>query len=430
MIKLSIDMAVIVNKELMSNGYREFGIKSNSDAYTNFNEYEIESIEKLCITNCYDLDELVLFPNLRSLHIKSADYNKLAPTIDYRESQVINHIYDFSVISKLSNLEELVIANDLYIKSLDISNLKNLRKLILINNPKLTKLIGLDNLENLNEITMYANNIDGTGFDFDKYINNTRLCVENTLDISMYLGIIDNDRRKAEYLEECEVKGEAFVRFAEKSGFLNCVCLSLRDLHELFLNLDVYFKKSNAYDLTDDEKIDFVCNYILNNTKFSKDLIVDRNIQYLADKEQYDDIPDRIRKRFNNFHSSYYAYRFKKANCEGRINLLVFMLKMLGMEAENVHCHDNRSDTIGSNHSIARVKVNSHYRYIDTSILESYKDIQGRKELLRMLSCNNMSEVTKLFLCADYDFMSQFVTFDAYEESLAQQERLNKEKRI
>ena len=427
--KLSIDLSVMINKELVSRNLRKSTIKSFEPCFTEFYESELKIIEELTVTNCYDISELKVLPNLKKLYIKSTDYNKLAPFIDYRESTVINHIQDFSVISELTNLVELVVANDLYIKSIDLSNLTNLTKLILINNPNLEEIVGLDKLKNLNEVTMYGNNITKFGyhidsegkkcpneFDIDAYSANTRLCAENSLDISMYLSIINNNKENAKHLVDNEICGKSFLRFAEKSGFLNCVCLSSRDLYDLYTKLDIYFKKLNSYEKTDYEKLELVFNYIINNTKFNKELIVDRNIQYLADREQFDDIPVKIRKLFNSFHSSFFAYRFKEANCEGRVNLMVFMLEMLGVHAHNVHCHDNRSNLSGSNHSIVRVLYDDKYKYIDASIFESFKD--NKKEMLKKYSCKDMAEFSRLFFLADYDFMCDFVTFDAYEESL------------
>ena len=418
MIELNIDIAMAVNKYLMENNFRNHDIKIYDTAFNHFTKYELDEVLELCLTNCYDISQLKYFDNLKKLSIKSTDYNKLSPYIDYEDSQVINHIKDFSYIKELKKLNELVIANDLYIKSIDISNMCDLKKLILINNPNLKEVVGLDQLKNLNEVTMYGNNIDGTGFDYESYFKNTRLCVENTLDISMYLGIVNNNRDTAKLLEDYEVTGMAYVRFAEKSGFLNCVCLSLRDLYELYLSLDVYFKKYNVYNLNEMDKIEFVYKYIINNTKFSKDLIIDRNIAYLADKEQYDEIPDKIRKMFNNFHSSFYAHRFKIANCEGRVNLMVFMLRMLGIDAFNVHCHDNRDCEIGSNHSITRINTDSGFVYVDASLSESYK----KSELIEK---NSDKDISKYFYCVDYDFMSNYVTMDSYEYSLYEKNKKN-----
>lgn len=411
--KLSIDLSVILNDYLSKRGHRSPYIKVFDPKFTEFSQCELDSVTELNITNSYDISELEFLPNLRVLHIKSVDYNKLGPTIDYNDSHVINHITDFSVLSKLHNLEELVIANDLFVKEIDLSGMPKLSKLILINNPNLKSIYGLDDLNNLNEVTMYGNDIDGSHFNFDRYARNTRLCVENTLDISMYLGIIGNNRSIAKHLEETEVTGESYVCFAEKSGFLNCVVLTLRDLYELYFGLDVYLKKYNAYEMSDEEKVDFVYKYIMNNTKFSEDLIIDRNILYKEGRAQYDEIPDKIRKLFNNFHSSFYAHRFKRANCEGRVNLMVFMLKMLGIEATNVHCHDNRSHREGTNHSIVRLFLNGKYVYIDLSLVESMENNAGLRSISRK------GETDRIFYCVDFETMSYYLTLDSYEYSLS-----------
>ena len=418
--RLSTDLAVSLNEFLVARNLRDSNIKITDSKFTEFSEYELGSITELCIKNSYDISELDKLPNLSKLHIKSADYNKIAPSLDYESSPVINHIKDFSVLSKLNNLEELVVANDLYVDKIDLTGMPKLQKLILVNNPNLTTLIGLDKLKNLNEVTMYGNDISGENFDFDAYVQNTYLCVENTLDISMYLGIINNNRDKAKLLEEYEIKGLSFVRFAEKSGFLNCVCLSLRDLYEMYSKLDIYFRSSHAYDLTESEQIEFVHRYIIRNTKFDKRLIIDRNIAFIADKAQYNEMPDKLRKRYNNIHSSFYTYKFKIGNCEGRTNLSVFMYRMLGIDAYNVHCHDNRSPVIGSNHSITRINTNNNNLYIDASLGESLKNDPNIKEiLLKNGLTGDISDISKLFFCVDYDFMSEYVTLDSYEYSLS-----------
>lgn len=404
MIELNLDLSIAANNALVEKGLRKNYLITD-DRYRQFTEHELEYIEEIKLENAYDITDLYKLKNLKRLNIKSIDYNKLSQSIDYNDSFYINHITDFSVLSNLSNLEELIIANDLFINELDLSSMNNLHKLILINNPNLTKIVGLDSLKNLNEVTMYGNNISGDNFNFEQYARNTILCVENSLDISMYLGIIKNSRKGAKELQDSEIKGTAFVRFAEKSGFLNYVCLSLRDVGEMYLKLDTYFNTTHAYDLSENDKLEFVYRYIVNNIKFDKKLIIDRNIAYETDMTQYNEIPTKIRKMFNNFHSSYFASHFKRANCEGRANLMVFMLKMLGVEATNIHCHDNRSDINGSNHSMVRVSCSDGYVYSDPSI---------------WVSMPNASELSKKFICTDYDFISNYVTLDSYEYSLSQ----------
>ena len=410
MINFNLDISMAINNHLCSRGLRNNDLKISDEEYCNFSVYEIQEVTELNINNCYDINDIYKLPNLRKLYIESVDYNKIAPYFDYKDSTVINHIEDFSAISKLTNLEELVIANDVYIKELDISNLSKLKKLVLINNPLLTKLYGLEYLKNLNEVTMYGNSISGDNFDFDSYASNTRLCDENTLDISMYLGIINHDKLRSKSLADYEIKGESFVRFGEKSGFLNCVCLSLRDLYDMYNKLDIYFRSKNAYFLDELDKISFVYSYGVNNVTFSKELIIRRNMEYKSDKNQYGNIPARIVKSLNNFHSSYYAYRFKQANCEGKTNLNIFMLRMLGIPCFNVHCHDKRDIiSTGSNHSIARVQLSDgSSRYLDPSI-----DVKNPYD----------------YFLVDYEKMSERVDLDAFEYSLYRKEIEKEEKK-
>ena len=79
-------------------------------------------------------------------------------------------------------------------------------------------------------------------------------------------------------------------------------------------------------------------------------------------KEQKE-LPTFRKKKFASFHNSYVAYHFKKANCDGYVNLMRFMLSMLGVKSFNVHCHDKRSKFLASNHSILRVECDNKWYY-------------------------------------------------------------------
>lgn len=406
--ELCIDIAIPVNEFLISNGLRKGDIRLVDPKYRMFTDEELLSVKAVELTNCYNIEDLIKLPNLTKLYIKSIDYNEIVAYYNYEESQAINHINDFSVISNLLNLEELVIANDLYITSLDISNLKKLNKLILISNPKLKEITGLDKLENLVNVTMYGNDLSVDNFDIKSFVDQTMLSDENTLDISMYLSLIKNNSSIAKDLMNMEISGTSFMRFGEKSGLFNYVCLSLRDLYDMYNSLDMLFKNENVYSMSDEDKILFAYTYVLNNVMFSKELIEKRNIEYQSLKERFGKIPDKYKKTLNNIHSSYYAYYFKKANCEGRVNLLVFMLQMLGIHAQNVHCHDKRSkNDTGSNHSIVRVNLNNDNLYLDPSIIP---------------------DAAMDFYLIDFEKMSEYVDLDSYEYSLYLTNSNNKEK--
>ena len=80
---------------------------------------------------------------------------------------------------------------------------------------------------------------------------------------------------------------------------------------------------------------------------------------------------------------------------------MVFMLKMLGIEATNVHCHDNRSHREGTNHSIVRLFLNGKYVYIDLSLVESMENNAGLRSISRK------GETDRIFYCVDFAFRSR-----------------------
>ena len=119
---LSYEASITANSVLVKNGMRpKMSILDNR--YRNFTDEELAVIEHLELNNYTNIEELVHFPNLKSLVIKSSNYNDIIPDVDYRECTAINHIENYEQLSNLSNLEELVIENDLYIENIRNINL-------------------------------------------------------------------------------------------------------------------------------------------------------------------------------------------------------------------------------------------------------------------------------------------------------------------
>ena len=167
---LSYEVSITANSVLVKNGMRpKMSILDNK--YRNFTDEELAAIEHLELNNYTNIEELVHFPNLKSLVIKSSNYNDIISDVDYRECTAINHIENYEQLSNLSNLEELVIENDLYIEKLDLTNLNKLRKLHLINNAKLTTIVGLEDIETLDDVLMYGNPFS-CKFNINKYVQN------------------------------------------------------------------------------------------------------------------------------------------------------------------------------------------------------------------------------------------------------------------
>lgn len=396
MVTLSTEMAILVHDTL----YQDYNIPKRSifdPHYREFSEEDLARIERLDIVNFKDISELICFPNLKTLNLRSASYNDILPDLHYDECGIINHIKDFSVLSRLASLETLVIENDVYIEELDLTGLSNLKTLIVLNNPRLSTLKGFEDLEGLNYIVMYGNAIV-TPVDMQKYIRNTILAETNIIDISMYLPMIGNTKEGAKRLKDYEIASATNVKFAEKSGFLKFTKVTPNNLCDMYIKLDTMFKKSNAYQMSDEDKVSYVFTYLQRNISFARQAVEERDAEYAEAMSKYKELPDRLKPGLASIHSGYRTYYFKGGNCEGIVNLMIFMLRMLGIEAHDVHCHDRRAkNTFGSNHAIVRVHLNGKIFYCDPTF--------DRKNANK-------------YLLVDYETISQYHQLDSFEHHL------------
>ena len=109
------------------------------------------------------------------------------------------------------------------------------------------------------------------------------------------------------------------------------------------------------------------------------------------------EIPTIMKKNFTSLHNSYLAYLTKSANCEGHVNLMHFMLNMLGIDSRNIHCIDRRSNEYFPNHAIIRVEYEGKWYYCDPTY--------------------NKPKSDELFLIP-YEKISEFHELNAYENKL------------
>ena len=244
--KVSFELAFLIDEELHKMGYeRNKSILDNS--FTVFSDEELAIIEELTITNVYNIDDLILLPNLKKLSIKGQDdYDRIYYWDGLDNSTLINHIKDFSVLSKLEKLESLTISNDVNIKSLDVTNLVNLRELKITYNPSLKRIIGLEGLKKLKNVKIYGNSLD-QDFDIDTYIKNTEYTLPNILDIKLYPNIVRDNPNKATELATLFDDGDTYLKFAEKNGMkgIECNIIDLKNLEKMYKGLRGYFKKIN-----------------------------------------------------------------------------------------------------------------------------------------------------------------------------------------
>lgn len=361
---LSYEMAFIADEALNKIGMPRY-LTAMSPNFCQFTKEQLGSITNMELTNMSKIKELIYFKNLINLTIVSEDYDKIVSTDPISGNKYVNHIEDFSVISRLTNLENLTIMNDTNLATLNIEKLKKLKTIKLINNPSFKKISGLDSLEELKEVVIYGNNLD-CAIDIETYINNTISTSPNILDIKMYNKIVGANSEIAKDLSDKFILGLTFLKFAEKNGFVNLTILDNRNLAEMYTKLKHFFERTDMYRRSEYDKVLFVYSYVIRNVRFAEDELKKRLSKYNEVIKETNEIPKYMEKSFASLHSSYNAYHFKTANCEGIVNLMGFMLDMLGVENVNVHCSDKRNGLLnGTNHSMLRVKVDNEWYYCD-----------------------------------------------------------------
>jgi len=364
-------MTINLIKELEKKGvYRNQSVFS-ADFYM-FSVEELSQIETLVLENVNDLTHLEKFSNLKKVIIQSVEYTRLGPEIDLYNSGYTNSITDFSPLENCTNLEELVIINDTYIQSLDVSKLKRLKNIKLINIPNFTTLIGLETLKQLESVMIYGTSIN-SDFDIVQYIENTKDVDVNILDVNMYQSLVRKDEKLARYITQCVNHGQTNIKFAELVGLMQYAILEARELEEMYRRASLIFRIFGVTsETTTEDKIKFVYEAISNSTKFDQEGIKKRNEEYNSYIEKYQKIPDFAKNRLAMLHSSYNALMIGKSNCEGFINAMKFLLNILGIRSFNVHCIDLRNNINNlPNHALIRILYNGIWKYCDPTIMLS-----------------------------------------------------------
>lgn len=362
----------------------------------------LEKIKKVEIRRSFldDLDFLTLLPNLEELVIDNLDYDRVADFVDYDETGYFNHIYDYSAISKLTNLRKIKICNDTRIKSLDFSNMPHLTDIQLIDNPDLYQIKGFENLHHLNTVVMYGNHI--TEFEnFEAFLHNTLDAKINIIDLSAFFSYV-RSLGDAVVLNNIYFRGLANVQFAEKNGQVGHYTLDIPTIVNLYKKFNTLFRKKGLYasNVTDEERIDYIYKYVSRYVDFAQAELAERERLYLGEvRDQYGRIPEFYERHFGSLHSSFYAYHFRRANCEGMVNLMKFMSSMFGIDSEDVHCTDKRSNSSSLNHAVYRTKYNGVYCYYDPAFFS----VMGKK--------GELGDFSKL----SFDSVSSYLNLSRYE---------------
>ena len=356
--RINYTLALNIRKKIESNG------KSLNDLNV-FTESELKKITNLEIINADNLEDIDKLPNLKRLVIKSEDYNNFAGYMDLENNPLINRIKNFSNLEKLTNLEELEIINDINIKKINFSKLPNLKKLHLINNPNLIAIKHLEKLKNLESVIIYGTNVKSS-INIDEYIINTFNAKTNILDINMYSNIVKGLPKNSNIISNLYRLGFVNIKFAEKTGFAGFALLTPDKVNELFQKCYTVINNKKMHRLNDYDKIKEVYNYVTTNITFDSQGVFKRDKQFLEMNYRQSEIPLHLKNTFSMLHSSYNAGILRKSNCEGYVNLMNFMLKMLNIDAVSVYSTDKSNRNIASyNHALTSVKLNGVWYYCE-----------------------------------------------------------------
>ena len=206
-----------------------------------------------------------------------------------------------------------------------------------------------------------------------QYIQNTANAEVNILDVNMYQSLVEKDEKLAQYISECVTTGETHIRFAELVGLMEYAIIEAKELEEMYKRASLVFEIFGIYQETPiEEKIRFVYDYVLNSTTFDKDGLEKRNNEYNTYIEKYNRIPEFAKNSLAMIHSSYNALMLGKANCEGFVNSMKFMLNILGVRSFNVHCIDVKNNINNlPNHALIRILYENAWGYCDPTIMPS-----------------------------------------------------------
>lgn len=315
--------------------------------------FEIEKLNKIIrIELDYLIDgvDLLALPNLKTLIIYNCNDQEDEFNLD---------------LSVLKNLEELILVNNNSLKSLNINGLNNLKKLIVNNNINLTDIYGLDELKELKHVNICGNKIHYIG-DIVKYINNTKDTKVNILDIMMYHTNFGNNLKIKRYLENQIISGWSNITFGEMLMFDNKYYKL--DYYQM-RDMDIKAKKIIKSLITDsDQDIDKVYKifmYIVRKLKYDHDTLNYRSDEYFDAQHNNLYKDEYLLKRYLTINSSYGAIMQHKAVCEGYVNMMRLLLDMCGIESEKVSCQLKESEKNIFEHVAIRFKINDTWYYAD-----------------------------------------------------------------
>lgn len=320
--------------------------------YSHFTNRMLESLFSLTINSLTSIEDISSLKNLKRLNIIGQSPK------EYSEDIII----DYEKIKTLKNLETLVIINNYHIQELDLNELENLKTLIVVANQNLKIINGLDKLKNLNHVVIVGSSIQNKDW-LKEYILNTQKTAVNILDCRMYKFIAqDEELQKILYMMNAE--HETNLLFAEKIGVGEIFSYTYPMINKIYhLGQDI-IKNNIREQMSEEEKVRILYNYVVDSLEYDTEELQKRDDLILKDES----IIKIYKNDYKFINSSYRALIERKVICEGYVNVLIYLLDLIGIEARNVYCNIKSNNIDYYNHSAIKIKINNDWYYCDPQL--------------------------------------------------------------
>ena len=322
--------------------------------YRYFTKDQLESLQSITISTVTNIDSISKLVNLKNLNIMC---------MNNREYETGFEI-DYSAINSLYNLENLIILNNEHMTKLDVSNLTHLSKLILISNSNLEEIKGLDKLDHLTQVVIVGNKISNVEW-IKGYLEKTLNLRTSILDYNIYKQI-RRDTDSYSLLSYYEKSHSTSLAFAEKIGIGEMFIYSFNMIEKIYdMAMDV-IKSCINDNMSEMDKVDKLYKYVITHLEYSKEGLEERknNILYNGNNiNTYDN-------KFKYINSTYEAFIDGKVVCEGYVNMLNFLLNLVGIKSKTVYCNlrDNSFANSFYIHAANKIEIDGEWFYFDSQL--------------------------------------------------------------
>lgn len=376
------NLALALKEALIKNGYNEFNEKDFKE--NTFTKEELSKITRLKIDSSQirDVFGLEYCNNLKSLSIISREFALILNNTNSEEIERYfsqrKDILGFEVVEKLEKLEQLKVKNELSLKSLDLTELKNLRELSLENNLNLTDLKGIEYLKNLESIELHQNSFENS-LDLKRVLELENL-KNISLDVEMYPKLIKESLEVEQALSEKQKEEEFEIKFKEASDEGKRKDVSLDNIEKIDAKAQLVLSDIVEFNYTSAEKIAAIYTYITQDKtleheakELDNEVIMSKaNIETEEEKEM---LESKLKEE-----SKTNQIDQKDSITENYADLMHYMLASIGMTSKVVKSSAKVSGQAleaSTSHSVIRVRVGGDWYYFDPTLDKERKSFQN-----------------------------------------------------